>query len=428
MNGGQGFEVAGNEGREARTGVRSGERASAARGPRRGHRLLFGTVFALAQVALIEAAACVAIPLLNPHLDEEIRRTRDIYEEQTLLVRAVLSGEGDRRIEIHPRLGWRYAPNFHDEDEQLNGAALRSSHEYDRAPPAGVLRVAAFGDSYTYGTDVSNPDAWPFLIESADAGLEVLNYGGPGYGADQAYLRYELEGLDYNPHVALLGFAPTDLARVVNVYRRFLYSRELPLFKPRFVLGADDALSLVECPLCTPGGYAALLQRPREVVRFSRHDDWFEPVIYGNALHEYSATVRLASAVAWRARRRLGGGRLIRDGVFNTDSPAFKIQGKLFEEFAALARSRNVRPLMVFLPDRPVLEARAGGRAAVYAPLLSHLKSRGIEYVDVSDAFAGAGPSEIHRWFATGGHYSPAGNRVVADCLRAEIRRRYPDR
>jgi hypothetical protein len=195
------------------------------------------------------------------------------------------------------------------------------------------------------------------------------------------------------------------------------------------VLDADGELSLLECPVRGRADYERLLERPQDVVALGRHDQWFEPAVYKNGLHDCSAAVRLGSAAVVRLHRRFDRDRLIRGGVFNADAPAFKIQCKLFEEFVKLARERNAQPLVVFLPEKAAVRARREGRPAVYDPLLEHLKGRQVGCLDAADAFAGAGDGgDVERWFAPDGHYSPEGNRVVASWLAGELRKRFPGR
>src|SRR5262249_4564328 len=157
------------------------------------------------------------------------RTTNEIFREQTTLIRELLDSRIEQLHEIHPVLGWRYAANYRKGLNRLNAAGLRSDHEYQKTPPSGLLRIAAFGDSFVYGSEVDGKEAWPAVLEQ-NRRIEVLNYGVPGYGTDQAYLRYQGEGDEYRPQLVLLGFVSADLARAVNVYRRFLHNRDLPLF------------------------------------------------------------------------------------------------------------------------------------------------------------------------------------------------------
>ncbi len=394
----------------------------------RRRRILFRCLLVVLVLAAIELISWLAITVVNPQLEEKIRRTSDIYQEQTELIGQLLDPDLHQLHEIHPVLGWRYAANHRSAAHQLNSAALRSTKDYSPRPGPGVLRIAAFGDSFVYGSEVENQDAWAALIEKDNPDLEVLNYGVPGYGTDQAYLRYRLEGATFAPQVVLIGFPPTDLWRVVNVYRRFYSNAEVPLFKPRFELDAQGELSLVDCPLRERADYQRLLTNPQEVRRYGNKDQWYQPLVYGNPLYDYSAAVRLLSASAVRFQKRYGSDRLIRDGVFDQNSMAFKIQCKLFEKFVADVRAAGATPLIVMFPDERAVHATRAGQPKLYDSLSEHLQKQGIACVDAADAFRDAeATSSPGEWFASGGHYSPTGNQIVASWLTCEIRKRFAD-
>ena len=84
---------------------------------------------------------------------------------------------------------------------------------------SGVLRAAAFGASFVFSNDVDDTSAWEYDIERGFPGIEVPNYGVTAYGVDQAYIEYLARGRDLHPQVVIVGFAPDDLTRLVNVYR-----------------------------------------------------------------------------------------------------------------------------------------------------------------------------------------------------------------
>ncbi len=230
----------------------------------------------------------------------------------------------------------------------------------------------------------------------------------------------------YQPRIVLIGFAPTDLSRTVNVYRRFFHSEEVPLFKPRYVLDGRNELSLLGCPVSTPAAYARLLDRPGDVLAFGKNDQWYEPAVYECPLYDYSAFVRLLCLTVVRAKRQFDGDRLTRGGVFNEDSAAVKIQCKVFEEFVRLVRGRGAEPLVVMLPDKPAVQAARRGEAPVYEPLVRHLKASGIDHADAAAAFRAAGVADVDSCFASGGHYSPAGTRLVATWMTGILRERLP--
>src|SRR5205085_3797443 len=61
-----------------------------------------------------------------------------------------------------------------------------------RPAPSEPDRVCgtAFGDSFTYGDEVEEHEAWIHLL-SRHFGCKIANYGMSGFGLDQAVLQYE---------------------------------------------------------------------------------------------------------------------------------------------------------------------------------------------------------------------------------------------
>jgi len=388
--------------------------------PRTRRRTLFRAAALVVMLAIAEGLSAFTAAVISY---PRIRRASTLYSEQSEQIRALLDTSEAHHTEIHPVLGWRHAPNFHGGLNLMNSAALRARREYAPVPPAGVLRVAVFGDSYVYGAEVDNDRCWAGRIERENPDIEVLNYGVSGYGVDQAYLRYLLEGRAFSPRLVVMGFVPDDINRAVNVYRRFL-SPGAALFKPRYVLGPDGELSLVAAPFKGRADYERVLARPQEITRIGSRDYWYPACVYENPLHDYSATLRLACAAGGQLYRRyLDPDRPIKGGMFNEHSSAFKIQVALFRAFFAAARERGAVPLIVMLPDqKAVLRARRG-EPTVYQPLLDYMRAHGLSYVDASDALSTTTENDVMPLFAEGGHYSTRGNQLVASWLASRLRR-----
>jgi len=370
---------------------------------------------------------------LSPRFfSEEIRRTPEVFAEQSAKIRQIMESTPQHLLQFDAFLGWRYRAGYKDPRNEMNQQGLRSTRAYAPTPSPGVLRIAAFGDSFVYGNEVANAESWPFLIEEMFPRLEVLNYGVGGYGTDQAYLRFLMEGAALAPDIVLIGFAPVDLARTVNVYRRFLSNLELPLIKPRFVLDRDGRLSLLSNPITQVTDYGKYLEDPRGVIELGRDDYWYESVVYENPLYDLSATVRVLTTLWVRVRRRyLDGERLLEgDGVvqavkFKSESPAFRIQTMLFEKFKADALALRAVPIVVILPDGESVTHARLGRQKIFDPLLEHLRKSAVAYIDLSDAFAAeAKTTPQGRWFMPGGHYSGAGNKMIAAWLAHQVEER----
>jgi hypothetical protein len=250
----------------------------------------------------------------------------------------------------------------------------------------------------------------------------VLNYGVGGYGVDQAYLRFCTDGMALSPRIVVMGFTTDDLRRLVNVYRRFVSNRELPLVKPRFMLDRGD-LVLLPNPAPRRSDYERYWRHPRDVIELGRYDSWYQPAIYQDPLYDYSATVRLLTSIWIRVSNRyLTTNRLYRRGEFNPSSEAFGIQVALFEQFVRKVRQAGARPLVAFLPDRESVARARRGKRPIFEPLIEALGARGIPLVDLTLPFTDPrATGAVGDWFMNGGHYSPAGNALVARWLGREL-------
>jgi hypothetical protein len=380
---------------------------------------LLTIVLVLAIIELMSWAMIALIPNSAP------RRTADIYAEQSTLIRRYLDPTVPHHRSYHRNLGWRTTTNYRSAMYCSNSKALRGTKEYSLVPRPGITRIAAFGSSIVECSEVDDEDSWPAQIENSNPDFEVLNFGVGGYGTDQAYLRYVTEGVEFAPTIVLVGFTSDELGRVVNVYRRFISSEgQGPLFKPRYVLGSDGQLTLLDAPINSRTDLERLLKNPGEIVKIGKNDYWYQPNVYENPFYDYSAAVRMSCWLSSEINRRyLSNDRLIVGKVFNDASSAFRIQIALFSKFADAVRSNDALPMIVFLPEKESVQRAFAGGPKLYDPLLPCLNERGIEYWDAIEAFEDArASSDVDSWYASGGHYSPEGNRVVAQWLAARIR------
>src|SRR5215208_4377511 len=185
---------------------------------------------------------------------------------------------GDTYLRFDGYLGWAPAPNFVRRSSgqvfRTNSVGMRAEREYPFDAPAGVARIAAFGDSFTYCAEVTQDACWVPQLESAWPGTEILNYGVIGYGPDQAWLRYQRDGRSYSPCAVLIGYFVEDIDRVVNRFRPFIDPNDsVVLSKPRFLLDGEG-LKLLPNPTTDP----RQLGDPGYVERvLGPHDAWFFP-------------------------------------------------------------------------------------------------------------------------------------------------------
>src|SRR5438477_8425910 len=134
------------------------------------------------------------------------------YRPTAAAVEGWLAQASGRYLAPDPDLGWTVRPLGRSTDglyeANREGARAPSSTSYGERPAAGRVRLVTVGDSFTHGDGVGWDDTWQRHLERERPDLEVVNLGVPGYGTDQAFLRWRRDGAPLHPQLALLGIWP----------------------------------------------------------------------------------------------------------------------------------------------------------------------------------------------------------------------------
>ena len=140
--------------------------------------------------------------------------------------------------------------------------------------PSGTVRISVYGDSFTHGDAVPLEHTWAEQLQQLRGDLQVLNFGVPGYGTDQAFLRFRRDGRKFTAHFHILGIWPEDLVRNLSVIRFYLAPTEnLGGSKPRFIL-TSEKLAIVNSPVLSERAFLdTVLQR--DVSPVVAHDYWY---------------------------------------------------------------------------------------------------------------------------------------------------------
>ena len=118
----------------------------------------------------------------------------------------------------NPVLGYELRPGAPDGRRfRISSAGLRD-REYSLQKPDATFRIAAIGDSITYGMGSPRGNSWVEGLEhmlndrpmSGSPRFEVLNFGVPGYQIGQVAERLRVHGLPHEPDLILYGYALND--------------------------------------------------------------------------------------------------------------------------------------------------------------------------------------------------------------------------
>ena len=320
------------------------------------------------------------------------------------------------RIELEPDIGW---VNTY----QANSGGMRDDCDYELNPPQDTTRIAAFGDSFTYSSDVELCDSWSKQLSELNFAFEVLNYGCGAYGMDQAYLRYLKSGKEYNPKIVFIGFMSENIGRHVNVFRLF-YSRiyQYNIFtKPRFKI-ENGELVLLKNPLPTLQDYENFLENDTEVLASLGANDYYYKIGYHKQTIDFLPSVRFAKIFRYRLNKRVFNPIFNWDGIYNVNSEAYQVTIKIMDAFYKKVLENGAMPVIIIFPDTGDQARSRGKKECRYSPLLNHLQKKEYYSIDLLNALV---PHEsrysvddlVVQW----GHFSPVGNEIIANYMNDQL-------
>ena len=265
----------------------------------------------------------------------------------------VIARLGERQTadlrKVDPIVGWQPVPGVQLEDtsclgvKRMHQIGLDGARAYPGYAPEQATIVVS-GDSYTYGAEVADPDAFPAVLAGL-TGETVANLGVGGYGPVQAVLRLE-EKIDNYPRarMIILGIMYENVHRMMNGYRPVLYDK-MPIFAfAPYMRDGEVQPHIGKAPLMSD---ETLLP---EIEQAFDTDFWAKP------LHRFPYSVALFKGLSsnffqlrrvQKTLRKMGQPEY----VLTFSSPV--IQENLFgllDRFAALARSRGLGAVVVFMP------------------------------------------------------------------------------
>ena len=283
----------------------------------------------------------------------------------------------------HPTRGWALRPDIRDMSVfegrilNTNSKGLRGKTEYNYQRTAGKQRILVLGDSFTFGTEVSDDETYSHYLESALPNIEVLNLGVQGYGHDQMLLYLKEEGVKYHPDVVILGFDFPDAYR--NLLTFFGYA------KPEFEMAAGG-LQLTNVPVPTPDQVLAEVPYRPE-----------------------------ALDLAVMLRERL----FFRFGM--TEKKAKNLTRSILDEMIAAARKAGATPVLVYLPILGELLDSSASMNAGERYLYDYCQNRAVSCLFLRPRFVGEIRKGV-RFVGKGGHWNPEAHRRaaqgIADFLR----------
>lgn len=310
----------------------------------------------------------------------------------------------------------------------------------NQAPISESYDILAVGDSYVAGSHVSDAQAWPYLLAGL-RGQSVYNLGVSG--ADpQVYLNnFVVHGLKFSPGIAIFmlyegndfkvsppPIVPGKLEAIGRFFRNSvrgspvrrglqdLSSRYLePLFADRPVPAYEKEMSWMPVAVHSETGVQHYGFKPKRLIYLYHTQEAFERSVPWQGVREVFENIRTVT------KKR--GIRLIY--VFAPSTPHVvlpaardRIPADQLRQFAAYAH-KSLPPPEEFKQN---VFDRLGSVEAVFR---SYCESEGIEFVSLTKMLQEATRRGIQAYYTYDQHWTPLGNRLVAERI-ADYLERHP--
>jgi len=347
--------------------------------------------------ALSNVALALAAVIATLGLGEVVVRVLHVGPEFHVVFRQTIAPSDDPTLEYELRAGAA------DGAASISSAGLRD-REFAEPKPHGVFRIAAIGDSVTYGSGGPRELAWPQRLEGrlaelapapaqagAEAPVEVLNLGVPGYNETQVVRHLALRGIPLEPDVVVYGYVLNDPQS---------FSLEAEALRDMRAAAARGE----------PPGAGALARW----LSGSRLFLLAHTLFTSNVAASRAVVATLPDDPAYAAAG--GPGRDAYFRALHRDAEGAQRLASGFAELAALAREHQLRVLVAIFPlfdDTGPDEALADVRTLV----ADRARQAGLDVVDLLPAYRIAAQGwrrDLHIDFL---HPSPFGQRVAAAAI-----------
>ena len=310
-----------------------------------------------------------------------------------------LAPENFRQAKYDSLLGWIGLPNLELRDNYGPGLRLSTNVDGMRihrpATPAlapGEKRLICSGDSFAFGSGVSDDETFCAYLEQEFPGVRTLNMAQRGYGIDQAYLWYKRDAIRYPHQVHLFTFIWHDFER----------------------MALTSFTGYPKSKLALKSGHLFTTNVP--VPRWK-----------GPSRGESPATVLADTRLMQLVERRIDQSDAAQ--LRRVDAQVWDIAEAVFLDLAKLNRERGSSLVLVYLPAPPDLTP--GAYDVRRERMEKFSKKSGIPFVDLTPEVRTIPPDSLDWIFITpnalpvvgsGGHYTARGHRWVAARLADHLR------
>ena len=313
-----------------------------------------------------------------------------------------------------PLLGWKLdsnkkAPPYYYSSP--HGSRI-TKEEFENNVVVKKTDIMTIGDSFTHGIDVNCEESWPYILGQL-SNKNVVNYGVPGYGIDQAILSYIYSTIDAD--TIILGIIPGDFERATNIIYGSIY-RGGNKSKPMFVFNSDGKYEVKNQP-CLVGldlWHEFKLGVDSDILRIEKN---YDDILFRKDFLDIFMTYRILKMFNYRYK-------YITPPIYlkSGSNQNYNYILKILKVFLDECLKRNDFPIILLLDNGKTFIDRVNYNNP-WENIITDLKNMGFFVVEPLEKIVSLyndDPSNIINH--DGVHYTPLANKLIAEHIQENIK------
>ena len=300
---------------------------------------------------------------------------------------------------------------------RINSQGFRNNSTFSTTKPEKTVRIAAIGDSYTFGQGVNDgvpfPNQLETILKSKGINSEVINSGMPGSGVDWYYLTFLHYIKPLRPHMVIVGlYIGNDFSDLSYFSWATQNSDHLPtkLSAPFEHIDPDGARRSMTLPF----------RYRLPVIRTSHVAQWISDSFFNTTIAPQVIS--------------LNGSRCMLDPNCHDLDPEIQTIVTLLSRMKKEGETHSTQIAVVLIPWEAQLPRNITQNTGMYIPnetnrtsfyntVDAHLQNAGIPTIRILDAFSSYS-GDTPLLYKVDGHWTATGHKVAAEFIANNLLKR----
>ena len=349
-----------------------------------------------------------------------------------------------------PELGWVRKPNTEKEEigkwgktwYHIDGRGRRKNPEHESLPEL----ISCYGDSFTFARQVNDNETWEWYLSKLTKS-NAINFGVGNYGLDQSLIHLKRDYPHNKTPIVIMGVVPSTIVRVMCLWKHYNEFGNTFAFKPMFKL-ENGKLILIKNIITDRQKFLELEQQleyfrkndyfyhfkfRQEMIRFpyflsllsypSRNFRLIYFVLQSVLFEKEEATRNQPYPTPMKVIMEVN--LKLRKYLFTKEPYAVDLMTALVEEFIAYSKSMNFTPVFLLMPQKDDVLYIKEKKDYFYTSFVERIQNK-LTTIDFTPALVNASNfddlySDDNKY---GGHYSKAGNELLAKIISEELKKK----